>query len=268
MIVFPNAKINLGLNIISKRDDGFHNLRSLFYPVNLYDVLEILPSDEETSIIITGDDPDVDQRNNIVYKAWKIIHEKFKIGQVNIFLHKIIPHSAGLGGGSSNATFTLIALNKMFNLNLSNKQLFDLSMILGSDCGFFVYNKPAIVEGRGEIITPVKLDLKNYFIILVKPNVNIATAEAFKKINIEKNNFDLINLQNLPVQKWKGNIENDFEDTFLKKYPELNYIKDILYQKGAIYCSLTGSGSSFYGIFNKFPEKNLFPEYFTWIGKL
>lgn len=190
MIVFPNAKINLGLFITEKRTDGFHNLESLFLPIPLCDILEMTPSTEETSLICTGLSSDIPTEKNIVYKAWKLLQVAHGIGNVHIHLHKIIPSGAGMGGGSSDGSFMLKALNELFDLNLDSTQLEDYAAQLGSDCPFFIKNKAALVTGRGELVQPVDFNLKGKYLTIVNPGIHIATAQAFRGIQPKSSHFN------------------------------------------------------------------------------
>jgi len=249
MIVYPNAKINIGLNIIKKRDDGYHELSSVFYPVlNVYDVLEILPSDE---FIISSSGIEIPGEGNICEKAWKLVHDEFGIGNVKIHLHKMIPIGAGLGGGSADASFTLKALNELFKLNLSNSQLEKYALQLGADCPFFIDNKPKYVTGIGEKMQNIDLELSNYEIKFIFPELYISTAEAYGGITPKISETNLLNLINQPIENWRGEAKNDFEISVFSKHPQLEKMKNQLYTDGAIYASMSGSGSVIYGVFAK-----------------
>ncbi len=271
MIAFPNAKINLGLNIISKRSDGYHDIESVFYPLPLKDVLEIVPA-SSTEIFLYNSTEKIPLHKNICYKAWSLLHQKYSIEPVHIFLHKNIPSGAGLGGGSSDAAYTLKMLNKIFNLNLSNEELLKLALLLGSDCPFFLLNKACIATGRGESLNPISLNLKNYTIVLVNPNIHISTQEAYSLITPKKPTINTTEIVSKPIETWKENLENDFEQPIFAKYPILSNIKQQLYNKGALYASMSGSGSTIFGIFKK-PLQDLsqlfnFENYFVWQGDL
>jgi 4-diphosphocytidyl-2-C-methyl-D-erythritol kinase len=273
MILYPNAKINIGLNVLEKREDGFHNLETLFYPVGVVenpsdglvpqqvvDVLEIVEAPQlqmhQYGIEYPGDPMD-----NLCVKAYKALRKDFDIPPVAIHLYKKIPVGAGLGGGSSDAAFTLRGLNEMFSLGLSDAQLAAYAATLGSDCAFFIYNRPMIGTGRGEILEPADIyPLDNYEIRMVYPPYFVSTAAAYGGIvprnkraeNGEK--FDsrqLVEMLSAPVETWKGCVVNDFETTVFAKIPELAPYKDELYAQGAVYASMSGSGSSFFGIFRK-----------------
>ena len=253
MIAFPNCKINIGLNIINKRDDGFHNLESVFYPVSLCDILEITENknNEPTQIINTGLVVDCPMEKNLCFKAYQLLKKDFDLPEVTIHLHKIIPFGAGLGGGSSDAAFSITLLNSLFSLNLSNEKMREYAAILGSDCAFFIENKAAIATGRGEILKPIELNLLEYSIILVKPQINISTAEAFSGLKPETPNYSLQLSINQHITEWKNALQNDFEKHLFLKYPILSEIKSVLYQQGALYAAMSGSGSTIYGIFEK-----------------
>ena len=255
MITFPNIKINLGLYITGKRSDGFHDLLSCFYPVNWSDILEITPSETfefiQTGILVPGS-----VKDNLCVKAYDLIKEKHSIGSVRIHLHKIIPMGAGLGGGSSDAAFTLKILNAIFNLGLDHTQLQEYASQIGSDCAFFIENKTAIATSRGEVLELYGLDLKGKHIIIVCPDIHVSTKQAFSAINPKPYSGDFKQLLS-DTNKWKGNLHNQFEDTILPIHPELEIIKNLLYANGAFYASMSGSGSAMFGLFDKEPDFNL-----------
>lgn len=265
MILYPNAKINIGLKVLNKREDGFHNLETLFYPVELADILEVVESSElkmeQYGIVIpqvAGREEQMAPEENICIKAYKLLKADFDIPPVEIYLHKNIPVGAGLGGGSSDAAHTILAIDKLYNLNLTNSQMAQYASVLGSDCAFFIYNTPMMGHGRGEILTPFALDsLVDYTIKLVHPPVFVSTADAYRGIvprNIMQPRLDERALEELlrqPVGKWKESVVNDFETTVFAKYPILEQYKKSLYEEGAIYASMSGSGSTMFGIFEK-----------------
>ena len=267
MVVFPNAKINLGLNIIHKREDGYHELQTCFYPVYWQDVLEINPSEKTT--IATSGIPIPDDGNNIILKAYKLLATHFDLPPVKIHLHKVIPIGAGLGGGSADAAFAVKLLNKEFSLGLNELQMIDFASQLGADCSFFIKNKPCLASGIGEKLIEVDLKLKGNFIFMVYPNIHISTKEAYSNIKPKLptisirevlNQYELIN--------WKNLLFNDFEIPLFESYPVLKEIKSELYTAGAIYASMSGSGSCMYGIFNQKSKMNFPEEYTTWSGDL
>lgn len=265
MIVFPNAKINIGLQVLNKRSDGYHNIETVFYPIAWNDILEILPQKTgETEIIVSGTEIKGDISQNLCFKAWKLLHNQFQIPSVYIHLHKIIPMGAGLGGGSSDGAFTLMALNTLFELGLSKQRLKEFALELGSDCPFFIENKPTLATGRGEILQEQECDLKGKYLVVVYPNIFVSTADAFKGITPNNNRESIKNLITLPIENWKNELKNDFEKQVFSFYPSIFEIKNNLYNLGAIYASLSGSGSAVYGIFDKKPKdlSNLSLHYF------
>lgn len=255
MICFPNCKINIGLYITNRRADGFHDLETVYYPVKgLHDALEVTETDGNSSINIQGLPIDGDTKNNLVWKAYQLLKQRFpaKVPELSIHLLKHIPMGAGLGGGSADGAFMLRLLNDYCRLELKDKDLADMALELGSDCPFFIYNSPQFAKGRGEQMSPMPLlDLSEYSIQLIYPDVHISTKEAFAMITPRKPMFDLRRLAELPVSQWKDNVSNDFEDPVFMQHPQLVSIKQELYQQGAVYASMSGSGSAIYGLFNK-----------------
>jgi 4-diphosphocytidyl-2-C-methyl-D-erythritol kinase len=254
MIAFPNAKINIGLNITEKRNDGFHNLETIFYPVKWSDVLEIIPSSVQTSFQSTGIDIPGDEQGNLCLKAYHLLNADFNIGSVSIHLHKLIPIGAGLGGGSADASFTIKSLNTLFDLKLSKEQMESYARKLGSDCAFFIKNTPVFAYNKGDTFKEIQLDLSAYHIALVKPTVHISTADAYNGVKPNKPFQSLSKLIQLPIENWKHTIVNDFEQSVFQKYPEIALIKQQLYNAGAVYASMSGSGSCLYGIFKEKPK--------------
>lgn len=252
MITFPNAKINLGLNITEKRPDGYHNLETIFYPIPLEDALEACPRKEgpgDCSLSQSGLSIEGDAENNLVVKAYRLLDETYHLPPVDIYLHKHIPSGAGLGGGSADAAFMLKLLNRMCRLNLTDDQLEAYASRLGADCAFFVRNRPTYAEGIGNIFSPVKLSLAGWQLLLVKPDIFVSTRDAFARIcprHPERNLKDLISQ---PVESWKDCMANDFEESVFPQFPAIGDIKAELYRLGAVYASMSGSGSSVYGLF-------------------
>lgn len=267
MICFPNAKINLGLNIVSKREDGYHNLETVFYPIDLSDALEIVPSESDkpyrffqTGIEIKGDADD-----NLVIKALKLISEEKQIPPIDIHLLKKIPFGAGLGGGSSDAAFMLKLLNEKFSLGYSENELMRFAAKLGADCAFFIKNRPAFASGIGDKLEEIELDLSDYFFVLVKPDIFVPTKDAYSMILPAKPDISLKEIIKKPVSEWKDLMKNDFEIPIFKKYPEIEAIKQNLYDMGAVYASMSGSGSSVFGFFKEKPDvENQFNNSFVW----
>jgi len=250
MITFPNCKINLGLNIIAKRADGFHDIETLFLPLQLHDALECVVSEINTfetyGIDIPGDASD-----NIILKAYELLKRDFpSLPQISIYLLKHIPTGAGLGGGSADGAFMLKMLNDYFKLNINNEKLSDYALKLGSDCPFFIYNSPSFATGRGETLIPVELNLEKYQIVLVKPDIHINTGWAFSQIQPYKPSHSIIDTIKTDVSNWKYNLINDFEAPIFKAHPILSEIKNKLLQLNASYASMSGTGSVVYGLFD------------------
>jgi len=270
MISFPNAKINLGLDVIERRNDGYHNISSCFYPIPLKDILEINLSKafsfNKSGLQIPGD-----ERENLVVKAYKILKKDFDLPPVSIHLHKNIPMQSGLGGGSSDGAYTLRMLNGLFELFLDNSVISDYALKLGSDCPFFIYNVPSIITGKGEEVEEIAFDLNGYIICIVKPDVSISTPNAYQNIQPGNPDYPVSTiLSDQDMGNWKEMLKNDFEKVIINIHPELSELKSRLYRMGALYVSMTGSGSAFYGIFKDPPSfKGAFPDnYFIWLGNL
>jgi 4-diphosphocytidyl-2-C-methyl-D-erythritol kinase len=269
VIVFPNCKINLGLQILRKRPDGYHDLQTVFYPLPIQDALEIVHAETDsakTSITVTGLEVDAEPQDNICLKAYYLLKNDFPdLPQVKIHLHKIIPIGAGTGGGSADGAFTLMLLNKKFNLKLDENRLISYAKQLGSDCPFFIRNKPSYATGRGEIMEDIQVDLSGFGIILINPGIHVSTKDAFASIVPNDKRISIKDIVLSPVPTWKGQLQNDFENSVFDTYNEIKAIKENLYQQGAIYASMTGSGSSVFGIFEKNSQPAFdFPKhYFT-----
>jgi len=251
MIQFSPCKINLGLSILEKRTDGFHALETVFYPVALQDIVEVVPEKlftfTHTGISIPGD-----AANNLCVKAYHLLKADYPhIAAVKIHLHKNIPMGAGLGGGSGDGSTVLLLLNDLFNLNLSKTQLINYAAKLGSDCPFFIFDEACHATGRGEILDPISIDLSNYTIALIHPGIHIATAWAFQQLSPCVKEKSILTIIKQPIETWKAELINDFEAPVFKAHPELETLKNNLYEQGAIYASMSGSGSSLFGIFPK-----------------
>lgn len=252
MIFFPNAKLNLGLRVLRKRDDNYHDLETIFYPIAIRDALEILPS-KELKLTTTGLKIDGDMESNLCIKAYHLLKKLHpQLPPVEIHLHKTIPLGAGLGGGSSNAAFTLRLLNEMFELGLSTEELILAALKLGSDCPFFIINEPCVARGRGEELRKIELDLSNYHFVIVNPGIHIDTGWAYSQVQVKpmKETFNLDEVVQKSPAQWKDFLRNDFEEIVATAQPIIAEIKHILYEKGAVYASMTGSGSTVYGLFN------------------
>ncbi len=266
MVSFPNAKINIGLQIVNKREDGFHNLQTIFYPIDLKDIIEIIPLTDSLSNELqfsqSGLEIDGIQQENLCIKAYQLLKLDYpSLPNIKFHIHKNIPIGAGLGGGSSDAASMLQLINEKFELNISAKQLIAYSLQLGSDCPFFIINKPCFASGRGELLEEISIDLSMYKILIVNPGIHINTGKAFKEVTISANHAPLKEIIQLPVEEWKGIIKNDFEEYVFNNYPSIKEIKSNLYLAGASFSLMSGSGSTVYGIFKKeiHPEL-LFPE--------
>ena len=266
MIVFPNCKINLGLSILRKRGDGYHDLETIFYPLSLCDALETIEK-PKMDFTQTGFLIESPAEENICLKAYHLVQKDFPgLPTVQMHLHKAIPIGAGLGGGSADAAFTVNLLNKKFGLALTNEQLNAYALQLGSDCPFFIINKPCFATSRGELLETIHLDLSGYKIFIVNPGIHISTGWAFSQLNLfnrSKIPDTLKEIIHQPVETWKENLKNDFEEHVFKKYPEIKSIKQKLYDSGAVYASMSGSGSTVYCLFKKGIEvKNSFPQHY------
>lgn len=266
MLAFPNAKINIGLNITEKRPDGFHNIESCFYPVDWCDALEMLPS-EKTSFRSSGISIPGNPDDNLCLKAFKLISADYKIPPVEMHLLKSVPIGAGLGGGSSDAAFAIKTLNELFNLDLSQEMQVGYARRLGSDCAFFINNHPAYCYHKGDEFEPIDLVLTGKWIVLVNPGIHISTQEAYAGIQPQASETDLRILLRKPLTEWQHQVKNDFEATLFPKYPLLSDIKMKLYNHGAAYASMSGSGSTIYGIFDKEVDlTTVFDGYNIWQG--
>lgn len=274
MILFPNAKINLGLNIVSRREDGYHNIETVFYPIKLEDSLEIVPAKdgESTTLTCHGRTVDCPMEKNLVTKAYRLLQKEFNLPEVEMHLLKHIPDGAGLGGGSSDASSALMILNQLFNLGLSKQQLAERAATLGADCAFFIHNKPLMATGIGNIFTPVDVDLSGLYLFLVKPSVSVSTAAAYSQVTPRPSQTQIPDILSAHVKEWKGVLKNDFEDSVFAQFPLLAEIKQQIYDAGAIYASMSGSGSSMFGIFDNVNMaeslKTLYPDFDSYVIKL
>ncbi len=269
MIVFPNCKINLGLHILRKRADGYHDLETIFYPIPITDALEIVTYKDpvrSTSMpfTVTGIELDTDPVSNICAKAYRLLKRDFPgLPHIHMHLHKVVPSGAGLGGGSSDGAFTLVLLNDLFQLSIPGPELIDYALQLGSDCPFFILNRPCLAKGRGEILEPIELSLAGYQLVVVNPGIHVNTGDAFRHLTPAMPDTSLKEIIKMPVKKWKDELVNDFEKVIFKQHREIVDIKDALYQQGAIYASMSGSGSTVYGIFEKNAQPVLsFPSHY------
>lgn len=267
MVAFPPCKINLGLRIVAKRQDGYHELETCFYPVPWTDVLEIIHADN-TKFAYSGHVIPGDPSSNLCEKAYQLLHRDFEIGPVSMHLHKVIPMGAGLGGGSSDGAWMLRLLNKLFALGLTREQLISYAAMLGSDCPFFIGDSPMIGKGRGEILSPVNFTLAGSYAVLLKPDLHIPTAAAFAGIAPKAPDVDIDTVVSNASDGWKDHLRNDFEDSLFPRFPILSDLKMQLYQAGAYYAGLSGSGSTVYGLFRQKPNPEAGPGVIKWEGWL
>ncbi len=271
MLGFPNCKINLGLQITDRRPDGYHNLQSCFYPVGWSDVLEIIPDNSLTDRVqftATGI-PILGSGDNLCIKAYNALRADFDLPNVRMHLHKIVPIGAGLGGGSADAALTLKQLNGLFELGLSLAQLENYARPLGADCAFFIQNRPMYCVQKGDVFEEINVDLSGYRIMLVYPDLAISTAEAYAGIRPCQPKVSLRTLLEAPIEQWCDTVHNDFEDSLFPRHPVLASIKAQLYEQGAVYAAMTGSGSTVFGLFSGEPNsKGVFARYTVWQGSL
>jgi 4-diphosphocytidyl-2-C-methyl-D-erythritol kinase len=265
MVCFPPCKINLGLQIINKRTDGYHNLETCFYPVPWTDILEVIKSDD-FNFTSSGNSIPGKQEENLCIKAYELLKRDFSLAPVKIHLHKIIPTGAGLGGGSSDAAYTLRVLNTLFELGLSQEILMGYAAQLGSDCSFFVQDKPMLGTGRGEILNEMGSLLGRNFLVMIKPNIHVSTAEAYAGIRPRKPVHPVDFILRQPISKWKFLLKNDFEETVFESFPAIKEIKDKLYASGALYASMSGTGSTVFGIFESEINVDEFKDATKWSG--
>ena len=276
MITFPIAKVNLGLNVVGRRPDGYHDLQTVFYPVPIKDALELtlmntrFPSPSDCDIKVTNLDVEGDEQRNLVVRAYQLLKQDFpQLPRVHAHLYKAIPTQAGMGGGSSDSAYTIKLLNEMFTIGLSDQQMMAYAARLGADCAFFILSRPAYAEGIGEQLQPIALDLSDYHIAVVRPDIPVSTKEAFSLVKPQhpaKNCRDII-MQ--PVETWREELVNDFEQSVFALHPEIGQIKQRLYDLGAVYAAMSGSGSAVFGLFREpvILEAD-FPSMFTYCGRL
>tara|TARA_R110002012_G_scaffold62974_2_gene165755 strand:+ start:24891 stop:25694 length:804 start_codon:yes stop_codon:yes gene_type:complete len=267
VITFPNAKINLGLQILRKRSDGYHDISSLFLPIPLQDVLELVEA-KSLSFTSSGLPIPGSSDDNLCLKAYHLLQKDFELPPISIHLHKAIPMGAGLGGGSADGAFMLVMLNKKFGLGLIDTQLEDYAGQLGSDCPFFIKNQPAIASGRGAELSSFPLDLKGHYLLLVFPGIHIGTREAYAGVTPNDQQKAITEVLSMPLSSWKDVLVNDFEQSVFPNHPSLREIKEKLYADGAVYASMTGSGSTMYGIFENKPKLKLANEMNSWTTML
>ena len=263
MLVFPCAKVNLGLNVVTRRSDGYHDLETVFYPIPLCDTLEVIvKEDADTEITpcdltVTGMTLDGASEDNLVVKAYRLLAKDYPLPPISVRLHKAIPSQAGLGGGSSDAAYMLLVLNEMFDLHIDVAPLTKYAAQIGSDCAFFIQSSPAYATGIGDVLTPLadeQIPLNGRYMVLVKPQVAVSTREAYSRIQPKKPVMNCAEVVRMPLETWRKNLKNDFEDSVFPLYPEIRQIKEQLYEEGAVYALMSGSGSAVFGIFNEEPE--------------
>lgn len=260
MLSFPNCKINLGLAVTEKRADGFHNIETVFYPINWCDNLEIINNSENKAFDLTTSGISIDGplENNLIYKAWKLVSQIKQLPNIKVHLHKNVPMGAGLGGGSSDAAFFINLLDSKFNLNLPIQQRVELASELGSDCAFFIRNKPVFAVGKGNEFSEINISLDQYYILVVHPNVHSNTKEAYEGLTPKKTPVSIRSIvESTPLKEWKDTLVNDFETSIFKKYPAIKELKEQMYNSGALYACISGSGSSVFGIFDSEPKLQL-----------
>lgn len=268
MICFPNAKINLGLNVVNKRPDGYHNIETIFYPIPVKDALEIVCA-PTFSFTQTGIPIDAPVEKNLVVKALNLLKTKYEIPELEIHLLKSIPFGAGLGGGSADAACMLKLLNRFCNLSIEDTELEIFASAIGADCPFFIRNTPVFASGTGNLFEPIEVSLKGYYLVLIKPDVAVSTPEAYARVTPAVPLVSLKEIVKRPVQEWKEEMVNDFEKSVFVQYPVIGDIKTALYQAGAVYASMSGSGSSVFGLFREeICLKEQFPDCYVWEGQL
>lgn len=279
MITFPCAKINLGLNVVSRRQDGYHNLETVFFPIPIHDALEVVPMDEQyptqkrCDLKVTGNFIECDEEKNLVVKAYHLLAKDYDLPRLHIHLHKFIPSQAGLGGGSSDAAAMISLLNDYCGLNLSKTLMERYAAQLGADCAFFIRSEAAYATGIGDCLSPIHTPqgiLHDCFITIVKPNVAVSTKEAYAAIKPQTPKKCCRDIVLQPLETWKDELFNDFESSVFSVYPQLDDIKQKLYEAGAVYAQMSGSGSAFFGLFREEPKTIdvMFPDMFTFVGKL
>lgn len=265
MIKFPNAKINLGLNIVSKRTDGYHNIETAFYPINLTDILEVVPAKgDDASLTTYGRNIDCPVEKNLVMKAYRLMQREFNAPPVDIFLSKIIPDGAGLGGGSADAAFTMLAVNEIFNLNIPKARLAELAATIGADCPFFIYNRPMLATGIGDKLSEIDFSLKGYKLLLVKSDeISVPTKLAYSRVTPKPSDMPITDILARPISEWQNLLKNDFEPSVFASFPQLADVKAEMLRQGAIYAAMSGSGSSIFGIFDSanMADKSVFAEF-------
>jgi len=266
MIVFPNAKINLGLNVVNKRSDGFHDIETVFYPINLKEALEVLPTESKENLFSsTGMKIPSSQDGNLVLQAYNLLANDFDLPRFEFRLHKLIPIGAGLGGGSADASSTIKAINVYCKLGLTPIEMEGYAAKLGSDCPFFIRNKVIFATGKGDVFHEVNCSLKDKYILLVNPNIHVSTATAYAGVQPKNRERNIPEVLKEPVEKWKDLLFNDFEPSVFAAHPALDVLKRKLYEKGALYAAMSGSGSTMFGIFENKPSTEGVDDFYSWV---
>jgi 4-diphosphocytidyl-2-C-methyl-D-erythritol kinase len=271
MICFPNAKINLGLNITEKRTDGFHNIETIFYPVGWNDALEVIiakDTDQDFQLHLSGLQISGELKDNLLYKAYQLIKQSKHLPNINVYLHKTLPMGAGLGGGSADAAFFINLLNEQFSLNLSESDCLDIAKPLGSDCAFFIKNKPVFASQKGDVFTDIKIDLSDLYIAIIYPNIHSNTKEAYSLVKPQQTTKSILDIIQQPISTWKTELVNDFEKSIFNLYPIVEKTKNELYELGATYACMSGSGSAVFGLFEKEPDIKHLHQFPHWVGKM
>lgn len=271
MICFPNAKINLGLNVTEKRADNFHNIETVFYPIGWADALEIIETPgtgTEFTLNLSGIAIQGAVEDNLLYKAYQLIKQRRALPSITVYLHKALPMGAGLGGGSADAAFFINLLNQQFRLNLTETERLEIARPLGSDCAFFIHNKPVFAYQKGDVFSALHLDLSNYYLAVIYPNIHSNTKDAYSLVKPAKPLKSVAEIITQPVSTWKQDLVNDFEASIFHKYPAVKKIKEDLYKAGAVYASMSGSGSAVFGLFDKMPVIGNLAHFPHWIGRM
>ena len=277
MISFPIAKINLGLNVVEKRPDGYHNLQTVFYPVPIKDALEVqvmdeaFPSEYDCDLKVSNITIEGDEQRNLVVRAYQLLKQDFPtLPRIHTHLWKGIPTQAGMGGGSSDCAYMMLLLNQQFQLGLTDQQLIDYAAKLGADCAFFILSRPCYAEGIGEKLQPIDLSLSGYYIAVVRPDIPVPTKEAFSRIRPHYPAQNCRKTVTQPVDTWRDTLINDFEESVFALHPEIGDIKQQLYDMGATYAAMSGSGSALFGLFKEQPDSlsQAFPDMFTFSSTL
>jgi len=271
MICFPNAKINLGLRVTEKRTDGYHNIETIFYPVPWCEALEIIENKTSSTLFnlhLSGLSINGNITDNLLYKAYYLIKDKVTVPSIDVYLNKTLPMGAGLGGGSADAAFFINLMNTQFNLGLTTTTKLEIAKLLGSDCAFFIENKPVLATQKGDVFESLAIDLSHLWIAVIYPNLHSNTQDAYRLVIPKKHDTKLSEIITQPISEWKTLLKNDFEESIFSKFPIIKEIKEELYQYGATYACMSGSGSAVFGLFENKPELSQLTKFPHWIGNL